>query len=39
MKGYLVESGYIGFLPNGKKMLFTSEADYIDYYLAFLERR
>lgn len=30
MKGYTVESGYMGFV-NGIYMLFASEMDYIDY--------
>ncbi len=30
MKGYTVESGYMGFV-NGIYMLFASETDYIDY--------
>ena len=30
MKGYTVESGYMGFV-NGLYMLFASETDYIDY--------
>lgn len=36
MKGYLVAEGYIGFLPSGKKMLFASEGDYVDYYKALM---
>lgn len=36
MRGYLVAAGYIGFLPSGKKMLFASEEDYIDYYEALM---
>jgi hypothetical protein len=30
MKGYAVESGYMGFV-NGTYMLFASETDYADY--------
>lgn len=30
MKGYAVESGYMGYV-NGKYMLFASEEDYADY--------
>lgn len=30
MKGYAVESGYMGFV-NGTYMLFASETDYVDY--------
>ncbi len=30
MKGYSVESGYMGFVE-GRYMLFASEMDYIDY--------
>lgn len=30
MKGYSVESGYMGYV-NGGYMLFASETDYIDY--------
>lgn len=30
MKGYSVESGYMGYV-NGGYMLFASEADYVDY--------
>ena len=30
MKGYTVESGYMG-LVNGEYMLFASETDYVDY--------
>ena len=30
MKGYSIESGYMGYV-NGGYMLFASEADYIDY--------
>jgi len=30
MKGYSVESGYMG-LVDGKYMLFASEADYLEY--------
>lgn len=30
MKGYSVESGYMGYV-NGEYMLFASETDYIDY--------
>ena len=30
MKGYTVESGYMGFV-NGIYILFASETDYIDY--------
>jgi hypothetical protein len=30
MKGYTVESGYMGYV-NGIYMLFASETDYIDY--------
>lgn len=30
MKGYSVESGYMGYV-DGRYMLFASEADYIDY--------
>lgn len=30
MKGYVVESGYMGYV-NGEYMLFADEADYLDY--------
>lgn len=30
MKGYTVESGYMGYV-NGEYMLFASETDYVDY--------
>lgn len=30
MKGYNIESGYMGYV-NGSYMLFASEADYIEY--------
>lgn len=30
MKGYAVESGYMGYV-NGVYMLFASETDYVDY--------
>lgn len=30
MKGYMVESGYMGYV-DGVYMLFASEADYVDY--------
>lgn len=30
MKGYAVESGYMGYV-NGEYMLFASEMDYMDY--------
>ena len=30
MKGYVTESGYMGYV-NGSYMLFASEADYIEY--------
>ncbi len=30
MKGYAVESGYMGFV-NGEYRLFATEADYLDY--------
>lgn len=30
MKGYSVESGYMGYVE-GKYMLFASEADYVEY--------
>lgn len=30
MKGYAVESGYMGYV-NGEYMLFASETDYVDY--------
>lgn len=30
MKGYAVESGYMGYV-NGEYMLFASETDYMDY--------
>ncbi len=30
MKGYVTESGYMGYV-NGSYMLFADEADYIDY--------
>ena len=30
MKGYIVESGYMGYVEN-KYMLFASEEDYVDY--------
>ena len=30
MKGYAVESGYMGYV-NGTSMLFASEMDYLDY--------
>ena len=30
MKGYSVESGYMGYV-DGRYMLFASEADYLDY--------
>lgn len=30
MKGYSVESGYMGYV-DGKYMLFASEADYLEY--------
>lgn len=30
MKGYSVESGYMGYV-NGRYMLFASEADYLEY--------
>ena len=30
MKGYTVESGYMGYV-NGEYMLFASETDYLDY--------
>ena len=30
MKGYTVESGYMGYV-NGVYMLFASEKDYVDY--------
>lgn len=30
MKGYVVESGYMGYV-NGEYMLFVNEADYRDY--------
>lgn len=30
MKGYAVESGYMGYV-NGTYMLFASETDYVDY--------
>lgn len=29
--GYHTSNGYIGFLPNGGKMLFATEQDYFDY--------
>jgi len=31
MKGFWTDTGYIGFLPNGMKMLFASESDYHEY--------
>lgn len=30
MKGYSIESGYMGFV-DGRYMLFSSESDYLDY--------
>lgn len=32
MRGYYTQCGYIGIMPNGSKMLFATEADYIEYY-------
>ena len=33
MKGYVVPSGYMGYLPSvGKYLLFATEEDYIDMY-------
>lgn len=29
--GYHTPNGYVGFLPNGRKMLFATEQDYFDY--------
>ena len=29
--GYFIPSGYVGFLPNGRKMFFASESDYDEY--------
>lgn len=30
-KGYYTSSGYVGFLPDGREMLFASEGDYNDF--------
>lgn len=29
--GYHTSSGYVGILPNGKKMLFATDQDYYEY--------
>ena len=33
VKGYNTADGYMGYIGNGKYMLFASEADYLDYIL------
>ena len=33
MKGYVVDSGYMGYV-NGRYVLFADESDYKEYYLA-----
>ena len=30
-KGYFVASGYVGFLPDGRRMRFPTEQEYLDY--------
>lgn len=31
MKGYIISSGYMGFI-NGKYLLFPTETEYVEYY-------
>ena len=38
MKGYAVESGYMGYV-NGEYMLFASETDYMDYVENLCDRK
>ena len=30
-KGYSTSNGYIGFLPNGRRMVFPTQGEYLDF--------
>ncbi len=38
-KGYLVRQGYVGFLPDGQKMLFPTQDEYNEYFSEIIEER
>jgi len=31
-KGYYIGQGFFGFLPDGRKMLFVSQEEYLEYF-------
>ena len=37
MRGYSTQSGFMGYIPNKGYCLFSSETDYIEYYIANFE--
>lgn len=37
MKGYVTKTGYMGYVPEYGYMMFSTESEYEEYYLSYLQ--